>query len=305
MREALAKELVKQAKKNKNLILLTGDLGYTVFEEFQRLFPNQFFNVGVAESNMIGIATGLALSGKTVFCYSIANFVTLRTLEQVRNDVCVHNAHVVIVGTGAGLSYSNAGPTHHAVEDIALMRTIPNLNIFSPADALEVEWTVKTSIKIKKPVYIRLGKKGEPLIHTKTPKLTFGKGNIIKNGKDLAIISTGNLVYNSIEAEKILNKIGISATVANFNTLKPIDEKLILSLAKKHKILFTVEEHVLSGGLGSIVSEVLAPYSENNIYSLGIPNVFTFVSGSQTYLREKYGLTPEKIAKSIKKVIKK
>lgn len=305
MREALAKELVIQAKKNKNLILLTGDLGFTVFEEFQSLFPKQFFNVGVAESNMIGIATGLALSGKTVFCYSIANFVTLRTLEQVRNDTCVHNASVVIVGTGAGLSYSNAGPTHHAVEDIALMRTIPNLNIFSPADTLEVAWTVKTSIKIKKPVYIRLGKKGEPLIHTKIPKLTFGKGNIIKNGKDFALISTGNLVYNSIEAEKILNKKGINGTVVNFNTLKPIDEKLILSLSRKHKIIFTVEEHVLSGGLGSIISEVLAPYSTNNIYSLGIPDVFTFVSGTQQYLREKYGLTPEKIAKTIEKIIKK
>lgn len=305
MRTAFVNELVKQAGKNKNIMLLTGDLGYTVFEEFIKKFPNQFLNAGVAESNMVGVATGLALSGKIVFCYSIASFASLKTFEQIRDDVCVHNVSVIIIGSGSGLSYSDAGPTHHNIEDIALMRTLPNIQIFAPADALEVSWCVEQAIKNKKPTYIRLGKRGEPLIYKKTPKLKYGKGKVLRKGKDYAVISTGNLVYNSLEASEILSKKGINGTVVSLHTLKPVDKNLISSLCRKYKFIITVEEHSIYAGLGGIVSEISAEKGYGNkIKIIGIKDNFTFVSGSHEYLRKKYGLTPVRIAGTIKKFVK-
>jgi transketolase len=300
MRYTFIKELIEQAKKNKNIMLLTADLGYTVVEEFGNKFPDRFINVGVAESNMIGIATGLALSGKIVFVYSIASFATLVPYESIRNDIASHNAHVIIVGSGAGLSYSDAGPSHHAIEDIAVLQTIPNMNIIAPADPTEMRWATETAVKLKKPVYLRIAKKGEPIIYKKQPTLAFGKGSILDNGKDFVIISTGNIVYNSIKSSVLLNKKGLHGTIISMHTLKPIDEKLINNLSKKFKTIFTVEEHYEIGGLGSIVSNIITKYNlKSKLVKIAIPDIFVKESGSHDFLRNKYGLSPEKISKTI------
>jgi transketolase len=306
MRQAFIQELTNQSKNNKNIVLLTADLGYTVFEEFKSKYPKQFFNVGVAEANMIGIATGMALSGKTVFAYSIASFATLKTIEQIKNDVAVHNAHVIVVGSGSGLSYSNSGPTHHTLEDLAVLRTIPNITIFSPADPYEVRWSVEQAIKLKKPVYIRLGKKGEPLLYYKKTKLSLGKPSILSEGKDYLIISTGNMVANVVEAEKILKEKGFRGTVVSLHTIKPLDEKVLSSLLKKYKYIFTVEEHTLLGGLGSIISEIMTGYHIKNaeLVKIGVPDKFTLIAGDLKFIRDQYGLNSEQIANTIFKKLK-
>lgn len=304
MRYAFIKELIKQAQKNQNIMLLTADLGYTVIEEFRDKFPDRFINVGVAESNMIGVATGLALSGKIVFVYSIASFATLVPFENIRNDVALHNAHVIIVGSGAGLSYSDAGPSHHTIEDIAILNTIPNMNIVAPADPTEMQWATKTAVELKKPLYLRVGKKGEPIIYKKTPSLKFGKGSILQTGNNFAIISTGNMVYNSLLTANSLKKKGLSGTVVSMHTLKPIDEKLIKQLCSKFKNIFTIEEHYEIGGLGSMVSNIITKVGLNcKLVKIALPNIFIKEVGSQEFLRNKYKLSPKEIEKTILKTL--
>lgn len=303
MRQAFIKTLTEIARDNKEVILLTGDLGFNLFEEFSQLFPEQFLNMGVAEANMIGVASGLALSGKLPFVYSIATFATMRPYEQIRS-VALHNAHVVIVGSGAGYSYGPAGPTHHALEDISLMRSLPNMSILCPADPLETAWATHESVKVKGPVYLRLGKIGEPLIHKANPKLILGQGVILQEGRQVAIMATGNMVANAILASEILKKQGITSTVISMHTVKPLDGSLIRDLAKKFSHLVTVEEHFVTGGLGSAVSETMSALgNKTKLLRLGIPDVFTMVSGSQDYLRQKVDLHPQGIAKAIRKFL--
>lgn len=306
MRYAVISELLKQAKKNKNIMLLTADLGYTLIDEFAAALPKQFVNVGVAEANMMGMAAGLALSGKIVFVYSICTFATLRAYESIRNDICLQKVHVVIMGSGSGLSYSEAGPSHHSTGDIAVMRVLPNLNIFSPADPIEAKWTVEKAITLKKPAYLRLGKHGEPHLYKKKPNLKFGKGSILKGGNDFVIFSTGRVTNNAMLAAENLDKKGIKGSVVSLHTLKPIDEELISCLSQKTKNIFAVEEHHEIGGLGSIVSNVL---TKNNIkfkkfIKVGLPDEFITKSGSQQWLHNKYGICPSGIEKIITKNLK-
>ncbi|OGD86829.1 hypothetical protein A2Z23_03290 [Candidatus Curtissbacteria bacterium RBG_16_39_7] len=305
MRYSFIQELTELAAKNRDLILLTGDLGFTVFEDFAKKYPRQFFNVGVAESNMIGIATGLALSGKTVFAYSIASFASFRPYEFIRNDVCLHKASVVVVGSGAGLSYGEAGPTHFATQDISLMRSLPNMTILCPADPPEARWATREAAKLKSPVYLRLGKKGEPNLHHLSPKLKIGKGHFIKNGPDFVIIGTGNIVFNAYETAKILEKSGVSGSVISMHTVKPIDKKLVVELATTHDHIITIEENTVLGGLGSAVAEIISqmPNKKAKLLIIGLPDTFPHKLGSHNYLREVYGLTPNKLSGRIKKFL--
>lgn len=306
MRTAFINTIIKEAEKNKEIMLLTGDLGFTVFEEFKEKFPDRFINVGVAEQNLMGVATGLALSGKTVFAYSIATFATMRPFEQIRTDIASHNASVIIVGSGAGLSYGHDSITHHATEDIHLMRGIPGMTILSPADPYETEWATHESIKIKKPVYLRLGKKGEPLLYNKPSPLKLGKGSILLKGKDVAILATGNIVSSVIDASYILSKKNISSTVVSMHTIKPLDKNLIKYLSKTYSTIVTVEEHSIIGGLGSATSDILSEENSGiKLVRIGIPDRFLFEIGSQNFLRERIGLTPTGIAEKIYKNIKK
>lgn len=308
MRYAFSQTLFSEAKKNSSIVLLTGDLGYTVFEKFEKNFPNRFFNMGAAEANMIGAACGMALSGLTPFVYSIAPFATMRGFEQIRTDVCLHNANVKIVGSGAGLSYGHAGPTHHALEDIAILRSLPNMTIVCTSDPVTSTWITKEAVQHSGPVYIRLGKKGEPVIHSKKTKLEIGKGVILSEGSSLAIVATGNIVYTALQAAELLKKEGIHATVIDMHTIKPLDNKLIHTLAKKHRGIVTIEEHTILGGLGTAVAEAILEIPHSNLQffeKIGVPDTFTLFAGSHEYLRDIYGLTPKKIASRITKLYEK
>src|SRR3990167_2730941 len=238
MRSGIIKEIHNLMRKDENIYFLTGDLGYNVLEEMQKEFPKRVINMGVAEQNMMGVATGLALSGKKVYVYSIIPFVTMRCYEQVRNDICYNNADVTILGVGSGLSYGILSATHFALEDVAIIRALPNISIFSPADEIEAVLGVKELYKQKKPVYFRIGKKEEPVIYDKVYDLKIGKGNILTEGDDITIISTGTIMSEVLKAVEMLQKKDIKATVINIHTIKPLDKNLIVQESKFKKHIF-------------------------------------------------------------------
>lgn len=300
MRNAFINTLHTLTRKNKNICLLTGDLGYTVFEEYRRNFPDNFFNAGVAEANMVGVAAGLALSGKIPFIYSIAPFTTLRVYEQIRNDVCLMNVNVKIVGVGAGLAYSHAGPTHHSLEDITIMRALPNMIVTCPSDRVETAAIVNAAVSHEGPVYLRLGKKGEPVIHKKKPKFQLGKGIIVQSGKDLMFIVCGSIITTALQVAAKLQKHGIEAGVISMHTIKPLDTKLIEKILNTTQAICTIEEHHIIGGLGSSVSEFLAEKKTRVRFKrFGINDTFCTMLGNHEYMKDYYGLSEKKITKSI------
>ncbi len=306
MRSAFINTLIKLARKDKRIFLLTGDLGFSVLEGFRDEFPDRFINMGVAEANMIGVAAGLALSGKVVFVYSIVPFVTLRCLEQIRNDVCYQQLQVRIIGVGAGLSYGTSGATHYSLEDIAVMRAISNLSVVCPGDPLETEMALKESLSYAGPLYIRLGKGHDPLVYRKLEGFKIGKAISLRYGKDIAIISTGNMLPNANQAASLLKKQGVDVRLISMHTVKPIDKKTIIDIAKKTKAIFTVEEHNLIGGLGSAVAEVLAEQPAKVYFKrIAVTETFFKTIGSQDYLRSKFGLDANGICKTIIKGMRK
>jgi transketolase len=257
MRTAFISTLEALAAQDERIWLVCGDVGFSVLENFAVTFPDRFVNVGVAEQNMTGLAAGLAMSGKIVFTYSIANFPVFRCLEQVRNDVCYHNLNVKIVAVGAGLSYGAQGYTHHGLEDLAVMRVMPNMTIFSPGDPVEAAWATEACLIQQGPCYLRLGKGGEPIIHTTKLHLEIGKGIVVQDGSDLTIATSAGTLQLALEAAASLVSAGVAAEVLSFPTLQPFDFGLLgRSLAKTGRLI-TMEEHG-KGGLGSIVAEFLA-----------------------------------------------
>lgn len=281
-------------------MLITGDLGFSVFEEFQKNYPRQYLNPGVAEQNLTGIAAGLALEGKIPFIYSIVPFITMRNFEQIKNDVCYQNLNVKIVGVGAGFSYGIYGHTHYGLEDICLMRLLPNMTVFSPGDPVEVAWAVSEIMKIQGPCYIRLGKVGEPIVHKDKVRLRIGKGAIIQEGKDLTIMATGVLLPRAIEVASLFRKRGYHLRIVSIHTIQPLDEEIIIDSAQKTKAIYTLEEHFVQGGLGSAVAEVIA---ENNLQipfkRFGVLHKFFNTTGSQEYMRSQSGLAADQLATSI------
>jgi len=300
MRITFVKTLTEFAKKNPQVILLTGDLGFSVFEDFIQTCPNQFINAGIAEQNMAGMAAGLASEGKIPVIYSIIPFVTMRNFEQIRNDVCYQNLNVKIVGVGAGFSYGPYGHTHHALEDIGILRTLANMTIFCPGDPVEVQATTKAMLQLKGPAYLRLGKAGEPVIHPTGIHFQIGKGIIIEKGNDLTIIATSTMVYRALEVAKQLQSKNITVRLVSMPTIKPFDEELIRQCVKETKKIFTLEEHSIIGGLGSAVSEVIAEYGKPVVFKrIGVPDRFTKVIGKQDYMRAANGLEVHQIVKNI------
>ncbi|MBA7668415.1 Apulose-4-phosphate transketolase subunit B [subsurface metagenome] len=248
--------------------------------------------MGVAEQNLTGIATGLALSGKCVFTYSIANFPTLRCLEQIRNDVCYHNADVKIVAVGGGLAYGALGMTHHATEDLAIMRALPSMTVIAPGDPVEAALAAQAAVIKNGPCYLRLGKAGEPVVHKATPYFQIGKAIMIRDGADITLISTGGMLYNTLKAAEELAQHNIQARVLSMHTLKPLDVKAIQEAARETRAILTIEEHNITGGLGSAVAEVLSESGINIAFArLGIADCFCNQVGSQEYLRGFYSLS--------------
>lgn len=301
MRNAFLKELSVLANNDPSIMLLTGDLGFNALEPFRDSFPKQFLNVGVAEQNMVGIAAGFALSGRRVFAYSIIPFVTFRCLEQVRDDLCYHRLPVCMVGVGSGYAYGILGTTHHPLEDIAVMRSLPEMSVIAPGDPLEVAASVRAiAVAEHGPWYLRLGKAGEPNVHKEPPPLHIGKALELSSGSDITMIATGSLLETAATVTARLQKAGVSVRFLSMHTLKPLDFEAIESAAKETRMVVTLEEHGPIGGLGSAVAEVIARFpSHPPFLPISAPDAFADTVGSQQYLRERAGLGVDTIEKRI------
>ena len=288
------------AAEDPRIWLVTGDLGYSVVEGFADSFPERFVNAGVAEQNMTGLAAGLALSGNVVFTYSIANFPTLRCLEQIRNDVCFHAANVKIVAVGGGFVYGSQGHTHHALEDLSIMRSLPGMTVLAPGDPVEARWATRAMVDRPGPCYLRLGRAGEPHVHPDgvAPDLHIGKACAIRAGSDVTLISCGGMLKDTVEAADLLSQRGVEARVLSMHTVKPLDADAVLAAARETRAIISVEEHRRVGGLGSAIAEVLAPTGVGSVAfrSVGVEGDDQPAAGSQAYLRSLSGLTSSAIA---------
>lgn len=304
-RDAYGITLVELGKKNRNIVVLDADLSCsTKTVLFKKNFPERFFNMGVSEQDMIGTAAGLALTGKIPFASTFAIFATGRAWEQVRQTVCYSNANVKLVGTHGGITVGEDGATHQALEDVALMRVIPSMTVIVPADAYETSQCVVTISEYYGPVYVRLGRAKVPAVMPLEYKFRIGKAHVFNIGKDVNIIANGLMVSEALKASKILNKEGIHTGVANFSTVKPLDEETLLEIAKKSKLIITAEEHSIIGGLGGAVSEFLAEKYPIPLRRIGIKDTFG-CSGDWKELLKIYGLTAQNIVEVAKEFFKK
>ncbi len=305
MRSTFNKTLIKLAKEDERIFMVLADIGYGEIEGFAEQFPDRYFNVGVAEQNMTGVACGIAMEGNIAVTYSIGNFPTLRCLEQIRNDVCYHNANVKTTIIGGGVAYGPLGMSHHSTEDMAIMRALPNMVVLAPCDCIEAEAAVKAMIAYNGPVYYRCGYKGEKNIHSNPIDFKIGKALQITEGNDVTIIFAGPIGYNVLLAAKELYSYGIHCRLISMHTIKPIDEEAILKAAKETGCIVTVEEHNIMGGLGSAVAEVLADHGKTNIKfkRIAFPDVNISKVGSQEWIRSQYGMAPEHIVDTIKALL--
>lgn len=300
MRDTFFKTLTELATENKNIEVVTGDLGFGVLKPFWETHPDQIINAGIAEQNLTSVAAGMALEGKIVFTYSIGNFPTLRCLEQIRNDCAYHNADVKIICVGGGFVYGSLGMSHHATEDIAVMRSLPNVTVLCPGDLVEAEAVTRAIAKYPGTCYVRLGRGGEKKIHESLPDFEIGKAIPVKSGQKVAIFSTGAIFEEVDEACSVLGNSGITPTVYTFPTVKPIDKEVIRNVSETHEIIVTCEEHNLSGGFGSAVAEVLAELpSHARLLRIGMNDEYSTLVGDQKYLRDQYGMSGKKIAEKI------
>lgn len=288
MRTAFIRSLTEQAQSNSRIMLITGDIGFSVLETYRDTLPLQYVNAGVAEQNMTGMAAGLAHIGFTVFTYSIANFPTLRCFEQIRNDVCYHHLPVRIVAVGGGLTYSTQGYTHHGIEDIGVMKTLPGMTIIAPGDPIEAAAATRALCSDPGPAYLRLGKAGEPVVHGGNIDFKIGEALQLSEGCDVTLISTGGMLLYTMEcAEKLRRDHRIAARVLSMHTVKPIDRGAILKAARETGAIVTVEDHNVSCGLGNSVADVLASEGTGQapLRKFGLGDKHNLVSGSTAYLR--------------------
>jgi transketolase len=304
MRNGFFRALFDLARNDQRIQLVVGDLGFGVVEPFMKELPAQFTNSGVAEQNMTGIAAGLALSGKIVFTYSIGNFPTLRCLEQIRNDVCYHQANVKVVAVGGGYAYGALGMTHHATEDLAIMRALPGMTVVAPGDPLEAEEATRAVAALPGPCYLRLGRAGETRVHQAAINFRIGKAIVVREGSDITFISTGGMLTTAVEVADRLQEDGISSRVLSMHTIQPLDCDAIISAARETNAIVTLEEHSINGGLGSVVAEVLADLSLHVAFKrIALPPAFSSAIGDQEYLRSCYGLSAAAIRDSVESVL--
>lgn len=301
MRDAFITRLAQRASENSRINLVVGDLGFGVVTDFAEAYPLQFLNAGVAEQSMIGIAAGMAAAGRKVFVYSIANFPTMRCLEQIRNDVCYHGLDVTIVSVGAGLAYGTLGYSHHAVEDIAVMRAFPGLTIYSPCDPLEVTAAVDAICETSGPTYLRLGKNREPVLHAAPPDVASGAPLLLRDGTDLTLFVTGAIAAVGLEAASVLESDhGVSVRVLSVPRIKPLDTGALVAAAVGTRGIATLEEHSVVGGFGSAVLEAFAADGVRlPVLSLGLRDDVQSAVGSQEYLRNLAGLSVGEITERL------
>jgi transketolase len=292
VRTAFIQTLCELAATDQRIWLLTGDVGYSVLEGFRDTYPDRYVNVGVAEQNMTGIAAGLASSGKIVFTYSIANFPTLRCLEQIRNDICYHQLPVRVVAVGGGFAYGPQGYTHHGTEDLAIMRALPSMTVVAPGDPVETRLATRALVSLPGPAYLRLGKSQEPVVYAAPPDFTIGKAIQLRGGGDATLISTGAMLAHTLDvADQLASQEGLRARVLSMHTLKPLDVEAVRSAACETGGIVTVEEHSVTGGLGSAVADVLAAMDRPRcaLRKFGAPDGLQDRIGSQAFLRRMCG----------------
>ncbi len=299
--DVFSKTLLSLAKTDKNLLVVTSDSrGSGKLTSFAETLPEQVIEVGIAEQNLVGISAGLASTGKIVYAVSPASFLTARSLEQIKNDVCYSDHPVKLVGISSGVSYGPLGSTHHAIHDLAVLRALNNITIIVPADNFETSQAIKAVAAMSKPVYIRFGKRPMYHLHNSYVKFEVGKSITIRQGKDASFIATGETVYHALMAAEILSKEGINCRVISMHTIKPLDAKAILNAARDSRLLVTVEEHSISGGLGEACASVLMQAGVNVPFKIvGFPDEET-VSGSQSEIFNHYGINADKLAETVK-----
>ena len=304
MRDVFIKELVRQAAKNPNIVLITGDLGFGVLDEYRSRFPRQFINAGLTEPHMASMAAGMAKEGKKVFTYSIGNFVSLRALEQIRIDIAYHNANVTAVCIGGGLSYGQLGMTHHATEDLSIMRALPNMTVAVPGDDFEVESITRWICAHDGPAYLRLDKTSMENTNEKEA-FNFSKFRKLRADRDITLVASGGILKEALTAADELESNGIGARVLSAHSLRPFDAQSILKAVKETGGIVTIEENVIEGGLGGAVAEVCleAGVIPKKFYRIGLRNGFSSVVGTQEYLRSCYGLDAKAIVEKVKELV--
>lgn len=304
-REAYGKALAALANTNENVVVLDADLSKsTKTADFKAVAPEKFFNMGIAEGNMMGVAAGLSTCGKVPFVSTFAMFAAGRAFEQIRNSICYPKLNVKVCATHAGLTVGEDGASHQAIEDISLMRSVPNMVVINPADDIETEAAIKAVAQMEGPCYVRLGRMAVSRVNDEANyNFVIGKGITLAEGNDVAIIATGIMVEAALEAKEELAKEGINARVINIHTIKPIDEELIIKAAKETGVIVTAEEHSVIGGLGSAVAEVVSENCPVPVLRVGVKDTFG-ESGKPNELLEKYGLTSNDIVNKVKEVIK-
>ncbi|MCK5082909.1 MAG: transketolase [Candidatus Omnitrophica bacterium] len=307
MRKTCLNTVYELAQKDERIFFIGSDLSFETLKEFKENIPDRFFMEGVSEANVVGMAAGLALSGKIVYINTIATFFSRRAYEQIVLDLCLHNVNVRLLNNGGGLVYAPLGPTHLAIEDIGIMRTIPNMTIVAPADADEMKRLIIESVDYQGPIYIRFGKGYDPIVTTDDVPFKIGKAFGYRNGRDALILTTGITLQLGLEASDALKREGLNVSVLHVPTVKPLDAKTILDYVGKASVVVTVEEHTVIGGLGSAIAEVMAEAnfgSSKKFRRIGIPDVFAKQYGSQKDLMESYGISTENIISTIKQLQK-
>ena len=297
MRNRMIKELTALAASDPCIVLVTADLGFGVLEEFQRVFPERFVNCGIAEQNMMAVAAGMALEGDLVFTYSIGNFPTLRCIEQIRNDICYHNANVKIFAIGGGFAYGSLGMTHHATEELSMMRTLPNMRVYAPADPDEASAVLREIYQNDGPCYVRLARGGDPQLHNVQAGI---KPLLLQEGDTTAILTTGTILSEAITAAERLLQLGVRVGLYSCPCVKPMYKDTIHAIAQRYQHIITVEENQIAGGFGSAVMEVLSELGSTvRVTRIGLRDTFTNIVGSQEYLRNYFEIDSQAIVKAV------
>jgi transketolase len=302
MRKTCLDEIYKLAQMDKRVFFIGSDLGIGTLDKFKEEIPERFFMEGISESHIIGMACGLSIEGKIVYINSIGTFLTRRCFDQIVLDACLHNLNIRLIGNGGGYVYAPLGPTHQAIDDMAILRAIPNMTIIAPADATEMKRLMPLTLDHQGPIYIRLAKGGDPIVTPADENFKIGKAVLIRKGDSALIITTGITLKCAIKAAEILQKQDIHASILHLHTVKPIDKEAILSLAESASAIISIEEGVISGGLGSAVAEIIAEANfsvPKKFKRIGIPDVFAAKYGSQDMLMNYYGMTSENIVSTL------
>ena len=302
MRKTCLNMVYELAKNDDRILFIGSDLGTETLQQFKEEMPERFFMEGISEANVIGMAAGMALEGKIPYVNTIATFITRRCFEQVVLDLCLHNVNVRLIGNGGGLVYAPLGPTHEAIEDIAIMRAIPNMTIVAPADADEMKRLMPLTVDHPGPIYIRLAKGYDPIVTTNGHPFRIGKGFVMREGADALLITTGITLKLALSASKSLSQAGLECTILHMPTIKPLDIEKIIEFATSTRMVITVEEHTVIGGLGSAVAEIMAEtnWAKPKYFKrLGIPDVFPQKYGSQASLMEYYNVSEEAIINTV------